>query len=94
MDRDKKSETTAVDCGVIVSGQEMPTIDIALFSRMLYCSFDNTSFTIEAKKQFNKLSEMRKLGCSHLTLEILKYRKKFEEEFPTNYALRQRPICR
>lgn len=87
MDRDKKSETTAVDCGVIVSGQEMPTIDIALFSRMLYCSFDNTSFTIEAKKQFNKLSEMRKLGCSHLTLEILKYRKKFEEEFPANYKI-------
>lgn len=87
MDRDKKSETTAVDCGVIVSGQEMPTIDIALFSRMLYCSFDNTTFSRESKIQFNKLTEMRKLGCTHLTLQILKYRKKFEEEFPANYNI-------
>lgn len=31
MDRDKKREITSVDCGVILSGQEMPTIDIALF---------------------------------------------------------------
>lgn len=87
LDRDKKSETTAVDCGVIVSGQEMPTIDIALFSRMLYCSFDNTSFSLESKREFNRLAEMRKLGCSHLTLEILKHRKKFEEEFPANYKI-------
>ena len=87
MDRDKKSETTAVDCGVIVSGQEMPTIDIALFQRMLYCSFNEAPVSIEAKKEFNKLSKMRKLGCSHLTLEILKYRKKFEEEFPANYNI-------
>lgn len=31
MDRDKKREITSVDCGIILSGQEMPTIDIALF---------------------------------------------------------------
>lgn len=85
MDRDKKRETTAVDCGVCVSGQEMPTIDIALFSRMLFCSFDTTEFTIESKRKFDRLAEIRKLGCTHLTLEILRHRAKVEAEFPSNY---------
>lgn len=85
MDRDKKRETTAVDCGVCVSGQEMPTIDIALFSRMLFCPFDTTEFTIESKRKFDKLAEIRKLGCTHLTLEILRHRAKVEAEFASNY---------
>lgn len=85
MDRDKKREMTAVDCGVIVSGQEMPTIDNALFSRLIYLTFNTSVFSSEEKQKFNQLAEIRKMGCSHLTLEILRYRKKFEVEFPANY---------
>ncbi len=85
MDRDKKRETTAVDCGVIISGQEMPTIDNALFSRLLYLTFNHTEFSTEAKKRFDELKDMRKLGCTHLTMEIIGHRKKFEVEFPGNY---------
>lgn len=66
MDRDKKRETTAVDCGVIVSGQEMATADIALFSRMIFLTFDTSEFTAEAKRKFNELMEERKKGLSHL----------------------------
>lgn len=85
MDRDKKREMTAVDCGVIVSGQEMPTIDNALFSRLIYLTFNTSEFSTSAKKSFNELAEIRKMGCSHLTLEILQHRKRFEVEFPGNY---------
>ena len=85
MDRDKKRETTAVDCGVIVSGQEMATADIALFSRMVFLTFNTSEFTIEAKRKFNELLEERKKGVSHLALQILSHRKKFEHEFAGNY---------
>ncbi len=85
MDRDKKREITAVDCGVIISGQEMPTIDNALFSRLLYLTFNQTEFSTEAKKRFDELKDMRKMGCTHLTVEIIGHRKKFEVEFPGNY---------
>lgn len=85
MDRDKKRETTAVDCGVIMSGQEMPTIDNAIFSRLIYLTFNTTEFSLEAKRRFDELKEMRKFGCTHLTLQILSHRKKFEVEFPSNY---------
>lgn len=87
MDRDKKRETTAVDCGIIISGQEMPTIDIAIFSRMLFCSFNTTEFSPDSKRSFNELVEIRKRGCSHLTLELLHHRKKFESEFGANYRI-------
>lgn len=85
MDRDKKREMTRVDCGVVLSGQEMPTIDIALFSRLLFCRFDRTEFSVQEKKAFGELVEMRDKGCSHLTIEILKHRKKFEAYFSGNY---------
>ena len=85
MDRDKKRETTAVDCGIMLSGQEMPTIDIALFSRLVFLTFNTSEFTAEAKRKFDDLKNVRDLGCSHLTVELLKHRAKFEAEFPSNY---------
>lgn len=85
MDRDKKRETTAVDCGVILSGQEMPTIDIAIFHRMVYLPFDTVEFSSDAKRRFDELKKMRDMGCSHLVIELLKYRKRVEADFSANY---------
>lgn len=85
MDRDKKREITNVDCGVIISGQEMPTIDIALFSRLIYLTFNRTEFTKKEKKTFDELREMRNLGLSHLTLELLRFRPIMEAEFINSY---------
>ena len=42
MDLDKKREITSVDSAVILSGQEMPTVDVALFSRTIYLTFSQT----------------------------------------------------
>ena len=85
MDKDKKREVTKVNSGVIVTGQEMATADIALFSRFIFLSFPKSEFSPEAKKRFDKLKDIRKLGCSHLTLEILKYRPQFEAGFREAY---------
>ena len=60
MDRDKKREITSVDCGVILSGQEMATADIALFSRFVYLTFNKSEFSDEAKRKFNEMKEVRK----------------------------------
>lgn len=85
MDRDKKRETTAVDCGVILSGQEMPTIDIAIFSRMIFLTFKTTEFSMTARQKFDELKTMRDLGCSHLVIQLLRHRKRVESEFSGNY---------
>lgn len=85
MDRDKKREITSVDCGVILSGQEMTTVDIALFSRLIYLTFNKTEYTMIEKKNFDECKRMRDMGLSHLTLQLLRHRKKIETEFQENY---------
>lgn len=85
MDRDKKREMTNVDCGVILSGQEMPTIDIALFSRLIFLTFTKTEFSTAEKQAFDQCKAMRDLGLSHLTLQLLRHRSKMETDFSANY---------
>lgn len=85
MDRGKQVEKTPVDCGVIVSGQEMPTLDIAMFSRMIYLTHDTTVHDREAKDKFNHLADIRKLGLQHLTMQILSHRSLFESSFYETY---------
>ena len=86
MDRDKKREQTKVDAGVIISGQEMATADIALFSRFVYLTFNKTEFTTDERNAFAELDRMRKLGFTHLTIEILNHRETFKQNFSAMYA--------
>jgi DNA primase catalytic core len=92
MDKDKKRETTKVNSGIIISGQEMPTVDIAIFSRMIYLTFNKSVFSAEEKRRFTELSQMRVQGLSHLVLEILKYRTKVETTFHENYRMVMREL--
>ena len=92
MDLDKKKETTSVDAGIILSGQEMATADIALFSRFIYLTFDTSEFTKEQQVEYNRLKELRSLGVSHLTLQLLRHRKKMEVEFKDMYHLTQSEV--
>ena len=85
MDRDKKREITAVDSGVILSGQEMATADIALFSRLVFLTFSKSEFSDAEKKRYSELVDIRKRGLSHLTLLILRHRAKMEQQFVSNY---------
>ena len=85
MDRDKKREITSVDCGVILSGQEMTTVDIALFSRLVYLTFNKTEFSNAEKKAFDECKRIRDMGLSHLTLQLLRHRSKMEANFSSNY---------
>lgn len=72
---------TRVKCGIILSGQEMPTADIALFSRCVFLQFLNSKFSKEEGRRFDALFEKNKMGLTHLTVEILKQRRYFEIHF-------------
>ncbi len=85
MDKDKKKETTAVDCGIILSGQEMPTADIALFSRLVYLTFATTEYDDAAKARFNELKQIEKQGNTHITNEILSHRSHFLANYSDSY---------
>ncbi len=87
MDKDKKKETTRVDCGITLSGQQMPTADIALFSRLIFLSFSIVEYTDVQKAAFNELKGLEKLGLTHITHELLLHREQFVREYSSNYSL-------
>ena len=86
MDKGKKKESTMVISGVILSGQEMPTADVALFSRVIFCLFNQTVFSDEAKLRYEDLKEIENDGMSHLSHEILQHREYFVKNFMTIYS--------
>ena len=92
LNNDGQKEMTAVDSGVIITGQEMPTKDPALFSRCIFLAFSKSHFTPEETADFNKLEEMRKGGFTHLTLELLKYRPKMEAEYEQAFTEAKREL--
>ena len=92
MDLDKKKEVTAVDAGIILSGQEMPTADIALFSRLIFLQFPRSEFTHEEKHNYMELMKMRSRGLTHLTIELLKYRKRFEQNYASMFREVQKTV--
>ncbi len=85
IDNDKRRETTLVDCGVVLTGQEMPTADPALFSRLVFLSFHKTTFSQEEKRLHDKLKLTEHRGLSHLTLELLKLRPKVSSGYRNAY---------
>lgn len=81
MDKDKKLVQAKVDSGIILTGQEMPTADIALFSRLIYLTFDKGEHTREEKQNFEELERYRQIGATHITLQLLKHREQFKSSF-------------
>lgn len=85
MDKDKKKEMSAVNSGVILCGQEMPTADIALFSRVLFNAFYKTEYSEKERKEYIELVRMLEKGVSHLTCDIIALRDVFENNYNDAY---------
>lgn len=81
-----KIEMTAVKTGVILSGQELPTADIALFHRCIFLSFPKSTFTSAEKERFDSLRRVQRLGLTSVTLSVLDLRQRFEATFRDTYG--------
>lgn len=84
MDKDKKKETTRVEQGVMVCGQQMMTADIALFSRVIILGFNQVKYTDEEMSRYDALKDITKQGVTHLTHLVLKHRSYFREHYSSN----------
>lgn len=84
---EKKREQTPVDCGIILSGQEMPNIDNAIFSRMLFLSFNKYEHTEQEIANFEEFKSVYSKGLTHLTGELLGWRDKFIYHFRSSWEL-------
>lgn len=81
VENDKKRVTTAVDSGVVMSGQELPTADIALFNRVVFLSFSKTTFNDQERRNYDELKRIERRGLAHLTGELLRLRNRFQGGF-------------
>lgn len=93
MDLDKKKETTAVDAGIILSGQEMPTADIALFSRVIFLQFPKSEFSTQEKAEYKRLLEMRAKSLTQITILLLRHRRRFEQAWNTAFYETQKAVA-
>ncbi len=92
MDGDKKVQRTFVRSGVILTGQDAPTRDDALFSRVIHLAYSEVTFSKEAKRNFEEFQAISSRGASHLTVQLLKLRKLFETDFASHYAVCKREL--
>ena len=79
------TESTPILSAVWLSGQEMPTVEPALFTRCILMTFTESTRTEEQRQEYRKLQRMEDDGLSHLTMNFLSYRGLFESDFQEVY---------
>ncbi len=84
---DGMAAQTIISTGIALCGQDKPTQDMALFTRVLFLAFSKTSFSKPERDAYEDLVAMCSLGNTHLTLEVLGHRSLFEKNFSNAYSL-------
>ena len=84
---DGMAAQTIITTGIALCGQDKPTQDMALFTRVLFLAFSKTSFSKPERDAYEDLVAMCSLGNTHLTLEVIGHRQLFEKNFSNAYSL-------
>lgn len=82
-DSDKRTKSVPVSSSCMISGQQMPIADVALFMRVILSQFDQTEYNDNEKELFKKLLTMEDGGLSHITARFMTFRQKVEQEYFT-----------
>lgn len=89
-----QTESTPILSACILSGQEMPTIEPALFTRNILISLTVTKHTESEKEQYRKLSGMEDAGLSGITISLMKHRPVIEERFKHVFVAEQKSLIK
>ena len=90
---DGMATQTIVSTGVVLCGQDKPTQDMALYTRVIFLGFSKTSFNQTEKSHYEDLVAVCNMGLSHLTVEVLNHRELFEKNFPEIYSITKRELA-
>ena len=90
---DGMAAQTIVTTGVALCGQDKPTQDMALYTRVIFLAFSKTSFNQMEKRHYEDLVALCNLGLTHLTVEILTHRELFEKNFSEIYSSTKRELA-
>lgn len=90
---DGMAAQTIVSTGVALCGQDKPTQDMAIYTRVIFLAFSKTSFSQTEKRHYEDLVSLCNLGLTHLTVEIMRHRELFEKNFPEIYSITKRELA-
>lgn len=79
------TQSTPVTSAAMLSGQEIPNVEPALFSRTVLCEFKTMQHTQEQVDIFNLLRTLEDNGLTNVTLECLTHRDYVREKFHSYY---------
>ena len=82
---DMRTEHTPILSAAVVSGEEIPTDNHALFTRAMLMLFNKDKFTKEERDEFRKLRDMEERGLTNITVELLCHRQLIEDNFDETY---------
>lgn len=90
IDNPNRTNSSQVNSGCIISGQQQPTADIALFTRCISLNFSSTEFSAESKERHARLKKIEQEGrlpafaarLHHLRPQML---ESFNLEFEATY---------
>lgn len=83
--QDSRTHSTSINSSTILSGQDMPTIEAALLSRVILCQFLNGKFTDAQKLNMDELIKLEEKGLTAITLQLLGYRDLIAENVVKEY---------
>jgi hypothetical protein len=81
MTNDFTTESTPIHSSCILSGQDMPTQEPALFMRVIMLAFEEGKFTNTQRENFQLLKDAEAAGLSVITAELFRYRSAIQENF-------------
>lgn len=90
---DGMAAQTIVSTGIALCGQDKPTQDMALYTRVLFLAFTKTSFNQNERIRYEDLVTLCNIGLTHLTIELLSHRHLFEKNFAEAYAMSKRELA-
>ena len=93
VNNDGMATQTIVSSGIALCGQDKPTQDMALFTRVIFLSFSKTSFNPTERNRYDDLVSICDMGLTHLTLEVLKERGLFEKNFRNFYKIAKNELA-
>ncbi|MEO8759744.1 MAG: DUF3854 domain-containing protein [Bacteroidia bacterium] len=90
--QDNRTHNNPVLSSAIISGQDMPTIDPALFTRVILLMFKQNSFNDTDKKHYSDIKEIEKKGLTHITNTLLAHRDLIAKNYTKEYQLQFKKI--
>jgi hypothetical protein len=91
--QDNRTHNNPVLSSTIISGQDMPTIDPALFTRVILLMFKHNKFNDEEKKRVKELHALEKQGLTGITDYLVSHRELIKKNFLAEYHIQFKKIA-